>query len=143
MLEEVDLPVSITWLKDGRPLSSMQHHAHAASTYLGLEVRMLDKYSSGLVIPRLQAAHAGNYTCKATNAARTATHTAALAVSGKVHAHAHTPTPRPQHGSNAGHRKHHSPAAAQHKQHRTLVHCSCLSLHRTAPTAQAALLHRF
>lgn len=95
VLEEVDLPVSITWLKDGRPLSSTHsHHTHAASTYLGLEVRMLDKYSSGLVIPRLQAAHAGNYTCQATNAARTASHTAALAVSGNVHPRPH---PRPAH----------------------------------------------
>uniref|UniRef100_A0A0P4WG99 Ig-like domain-containing protein n=1 Tax=Scylla olivacea TaxID=85551 RepID=A0A0P4WG99_SCYOL len=84
VLEQVDLPVSITWLKDGQPLSS--HHAHGTPTLarLGLEVRMLDKYSSGLVIPRLQAAHAGNYTCQATNAARMATHTAALAVSGNV-----------------------------------------------------------
>lgn len=87
VLEEVDLPVAITWLKDGRPLASPHAHAHALAAvpaYLGLEVRMLDKYSSGLVIPRLQAAHAGNYTCQATNAARTATHTAALAVSGNV-----------------------------------------------------------
>lgn len=85
VLEQVDLPVSITWLKDGQPLFS-SHHAHStpALARLGLEVRKLDKYSSGLVIPRLQAAHAGNYTCQATNAARMATHTAALAVSGNV-----------------------------------------------------------
>lgn len=95
MLEEVDLPVSIIWLKDGQELSAThpgRHiHAGASSSHLGLEVRMLDKYSSGLVIPRLQAAHAGNYTCQATNAARTASHTATLAVSGNVH-----PRPRPR-----------------------------------------------
>lgn len=127
LLEEVDLPVSITWLKDGHPLSSA-HHGHATPTLagLGLEVRMLDKYSSRLVIPRLQAAHAGNYTCQATNAARTATYTAALAVSGNV---APSRPARPaQHGA----------VVVEAPPHCT-VHSSCLSTapaatpHRTAP----------
>ncbi|CAL4061187.1 unnamed protein product, partial [Meganyctiphanes norvegica] len=45
------------------------------------EVRKLDEYSSQLLIPRLSAAHQGNYTCVATNAARRATYTAPLTVS--------------------------------------------------------------
>ncbi|KAK7084280.1 hypothetical protein SK128_009907, partial [Halocaridina rubra] len=94
-LEQGDLPVTMHWVKDGIPLSvagDIQspvlslHGLHRSGLVadLGLEVRQLDAYSSVLVIPHLTAAHAGNYTCRATNAARSVTHTAPLTVSGNV-----------------------------------------------------------
>ncbi|XP_042211178.1 Down syndrome cell adhesion molecule-like protein Dscam2 isoform X1 [Homarus americanus] len=85
-LEQGDLPVTIRWLKDGELLTSdpqgaLDPHRQGSLARLGLKVRFLDAYSSQLVIPNLSAAHAGNYTCQATNAARTVTYTAPLTVS--------------------------------------------------------------
>lgn len=88
-LEQGDLPVSISWLKDGEALSpdhqsAMDLRRPGLLGRLGVDVRFLDAYSSLLVIPHLTAAHAGNYTCQATNAARSVTYTAPLTVSGNV-----------------------------------------------------------
>lgn len=69
----------------------MDHRHHLLSRsgsltmdQLGIEVRQMDEFSLTLLIPHLSASHAGNYTCEATNAARTATYTAPLNVSGNV-----------------------------------------------------------
>ncbi|XP_071538790.1 cell adhesion molecule Dscam2-like isoform X2 [Panulirus ornatus] len=82
-LEQGDLPVTIRWLKDGEALSPDHQGAMDPRLLgrLGVDVRFLDAYSSLLVIPHLTAAHAGNYTCQATNAARSVTYTAPLTVS--------------------------------------------------------------
>lgn len=89
-LEQGDLPVTFRWLKDGTPftdtrfLDAVDPLRRGPAADLALEVRQLDAYSSILIIPHLSAAHAGNYTCEATNAARSASFTAPLTVSGNV-----------------------------------------------------------
>ena len=51
---------------------------------VGQEIRQIDDYSSDLIIQSLTSVHAGNYTCKAENAAHADIHTAMLTVSGNV-----------------------------------------------------------
>ncbi|KAJ8873587.1 hypothetical protein PR048_024405 [Dryococelus australis] len=64
-----DFPISITWRKDGEPLSQE------------LDVQeKRDEFASTLVFRRLGAKHSGNYTCTASNAAATAEYTASLTV---------------------------------------------------------------
>ena len=72
-VQEGDRPLTLVWLKDGRPLDPR------------LEVRIskLDLFTSILVIDRADAVHSGNYTCAVTNAARTVTTSARLTVSGR------------------------------------------------------------
>ncbi|XP_058457684.1 cell adhesion molecule Dscam2 isoform X6 [Malaya genurostris] len=65
-----DAPLSLKWLKDGEPLSSL----------LGANVSTLDQYSSLLNIPSLSAAHSGDYTCVASNPAAEVKFTASLQV---------------------------------------------------------------
>ncbi|XP_058831700.1 cell adhesion molecule Dscam2 isoform X5 [Topomyia yanbarensis] len=65
-----DPPLSLKWLKDGEPLSSL----------LGANVSTLDQYSSLLNIPSLSAAHSGDYTCVASNPAAEVKFTASLQV---------------------------------------------------------------
>lgn len=69
-----DPPLSLKWLKDGEPLSSL----------LGANISTLDQYSSLLNIPSLSAAHSGDYTCVASNPAAEVKFTASLQVKGKV-----------------------------------------------------------
>jgi Down syndrome cell adhesion protein len=56
-----DPPVRLTWLKNGRPLSSADRDSSA-----DYSVANEDDYSL-LTIRRVQSAHAGNYTCVAAN----------------------------------------------------------------------------
>ncbi|KAE8748709.1 hypothetical protein FOCC_FOCC004512 [Frankliniella occidentalis] len=67
-----DTPLSIRWLKDGEPLS--QH--------MSASVSQLDQYASILSIPHLSAAHSGQFTCVASNAAAEVRYTAELSVKG-------------------------------------------------------------
>lgn len=69
-----DLPLYISWLKDGRPLP----------TDFGINVRNFDEYSSVLSIDYVTSHHNGNYTCLASNAAATANFMAPLLVNGKT-----------------------------------------------------------
>ena len=71
---EGDLPITIEWLKDGKPIPP----------FLQVTTNNLDKYSSSLIIAQVSSQHGGNYTCVARNAATTVTHTAPLYVHGKV-----------------------------------------------------------
>ncbi|KAF0288254.1 Down syndrome cell adhesion molecule-like protein Dscam2 [Amphibalanus amphitrite] len=64
-----DTPLTLSWLRNGRPLSDPE-----------VEVRATDRYSSSLFIERVAVRHAGNYTCRAENAARASTYTARLRV---------------------------------------------------------------
>lgn len=77
-LEEGDLPVEISWLKDGTPLPKNRGFSSPSS----IDIREYDEYSSMLVIANLRSEHSGNYTCRISNAARVATRSAVLTVSG-------------------------------------------------------------
>ncbi|XP_047490922.1 Down syndrome cell adhesion molecule-like protein Dscam2 [Penaeus chinensis] len=61
-----DPPVTLVWLKDGAPI--------AQDTAAGLTILALDQYSSSLLLPHVHAHHSGNYTCQATNAVRSVSH---------------------------------------------------------------------
>lgn len=98
-----DSPISIRWLKDGRPLSShasislqtqrenlreSQQHASGDTfgdkwSLSGISIKLLDMFSSTLSFSSLQAQHRGTYSCEATNTAGSATQNATLAVNGK------------------------------------------------------------
>ncbi|CAN7980654.1 unnamed protein product, partial [Ixodes pacificus] len=69
-----DPPVSISWLRDGKPLKSGPD----------LEVRVLDAFSVALAIEALSPSHNGNYTCLASNAAASVNYTAPLRVHGEL-----------------------------------------------------------
>lgn len=58
---EGDLPVMFTWTKDGDGVNN--------GLGVGTATRNHDEYSSSLIIDRITAEHAGNYTCIATNLA--------------------------------------------------------------------------
>ena len=72
---EGSLPIQFDWTKDGLSLGS--------SGIDGVTIRGNDEYSSTLIIDHLRFLHRGNYTCKASNAAGFATHSAELTVNGK------------------------------------------------------------
>src|SRR5277367_4686044 len=72
VLTDGDPKMEIKWTKDGRPISES----------LGIVIRKLDDFSSTLMIPIITPRHNGNYTCTATNAARSSQHTAVLNVNG-------------------------------------------------------------
>ncbi|XP_068082078.1 cell adhesion molecule Dscam1 [Anabrus simplex] len=67
-----DEPLTITWLKDETEVTSLQLPS--------LTVRNLGAFSSALLIDRLATEHGGVYTCQASNAAATASHSVTLAV---------------------------------------------------------------
>ena len=50
----------------------------------GVTLRSNDEYSSTLIIDRLEFVHRGNYTCTASNAAGSSSHTAELSVNGSI-----------------------------------------------------------
>ena len=62
------------WEKDNGPIPM----------YDGVSTRILDAYSSQLVIESISSRHNGQYTCLATNQAATRTHTAKLTVNGEL-----------------------------------------------------------
>ena len=67
-----DTPLTLSWLRDGVPLTDPE-----------VELRASDRYSSSLFIERVAVRHAGNYTCRAENAARASSYTAQLRVNGE------------------------------------------------------------
>lgn len=71
-----DLPLNITWLKDQVPVATTQ----AAQ----VDVIRFNLYSSIVTMSMVSRADAGNYTCMASNPARTVSHTAQLSVSGNI-----------------------------------------------------------
>lgn len=68
-----DLPLIITWQKDGGPILPS----------LGINIRKVDIYTSIMTIDHVEAKHGGNYTCTAQNQAASASHTAVLVVNGR------------------------------------------------------------
>ena len=77
---EGSLPITFRWDKDGQPLGAGSGVFGAIIE--GVVIRSNDEYSSTLIIDDLKFQHRGNYTCEATNAAGTATHSAELTVNG-------------------------------------------------------------
>ena len=71
-----DLPVSIRWFKDGRPLEM-----EGASE--GIAIKQLDPYSSTLTFASLQSNHRGLYACEAANEAGRANQSSWLVIHGE------------------------------------------------------------
>lgn len=69
-----DLPLRLTWLKDGDSLMPS----------MGVNISNLDQYTSILSITSLSQVHSGNYTCVASNQADEVKFTAMLQVKGNV-----------------------------------------------------------
>ncbi|KAA0202560.1 hypothetical protein HAZT_HAZT010227 [Hyalella azteca] len=67
------MPVTFRWEKDGGPIPPQERTT----------TRLLDDYSSQLVIERISSRHNGEYACTAENAAATATRAARLTVNGE------------------------------------------------------------
>lgn len=83
-----DLPVTIRWFRDGRPLTSDASSAsdtpsQASDTNSVVAIKQLDPYSSTLTFGSLQSAHRGVYTCEAQNEAGRANQSSALVIHGK------------------------------------------------------------
>ncbi|XP_076048641.1 Down syndrome cell adhesion molecule 4 isoform X2 [Oratosquilla oratoria] len=72
---EGDLPVTFRWEKDLGPLP----------LYEGITTRLLDDYSTQLVIERISSRHNGEYSCLATNQAGTRSYAAKLTVNVPPH----------------------------------------------------------
>lgn len=73
VVSQGDIPVKITWLKDGRPLKPREATTH-----------QIDEYDLALRIQSASPIHDGNYTCVASNDAAKVTHTAPLLVHGTI-----------------------------------------------------------
>ena len=69
-----DLPITITWLKDGQPLP----------TGIGITVHSLAEFSSSLSILDASPVHDGSYTCEAINQVATVNLTTNIVVLGKL-----------------------------------------------------------
>lgn len=67
-----DLPLKISWSFHGEELSS----------HMGMSTSRMGDRTSFLTIDSLMAAHSGNYTCSAENAAGSTSYTVNLLVSG-------------------------------------------------------------
>ncbi|GAB6020836.1 Down syndrome cell adhesion molecule-like protein 1 [Chamberlinius hualienensis] len=73
VVSEGDLPLKVSWLKDGKPFDEA----------MGVTIRNLDDFSSILTIASITPSHNGNYTCVASNTAASTSHNAQLSVNGK------------------------------------------------------------
>lgn len=71
-----DPPITIRWLKDGRPLTT-------SPMTVGVSISTLDEFSSAIVMSKVSLGHRGNYTCIASNAASSSNYTAEAVVYGK------------------------------------------------------------
>lgn len=69
---EGDLPLRITWYKDGVKLEGQPH----------ITLRAWDDFNNHLGIAHVLPRHAGNYTCEASNRAASDRQTASLFVNG-------------------------------------------------------------
>ena len=72
-VQDGDKPVTLSWLKNAKPLAQDS----------SIQTSLINDYTSLLVIEKATAEHSGNYSCVATNAARSVKTTATLSVSGK------------------------------------------------------------
>lgn len=70
-----DLPIQVSWTKDGRPIATTGQH-------FGVEIQT-GEFHSLLIFKKLRGEHSGVYACTARNLASWATHSAVLLVQGK------------------------------------------------------------
>lgn len=68
-----DLPLTMSWRKDNRPIDATQH----------MSVKQVDQYNSILVIENLGSDHTGNYSCVVRNSAAEVENSQSLLVNGK------------------------------------------------------------
>lgn len=91
-----DLPISILWFKDNRPLGAPQvaeqtvgqfadehQPQHQQVSLDGVRVSRVSDYSSTLLFESLRVQHSGNYTCLARNDAGSSSHQAPMIVQGE------------------------------------------------------------
>lgn len=69
-----DLPLTISWSKDGRTMDTNQ--------LVSMSVSQVDQYTSILLIESLTPEHNGNYSCVVRNLAAEVSHTHQLVVNG-------------------------------------------------------------
>lgn len=74
VISKGDTPIDIGWLFNGRMIDSSD----------GISISKMGQKMSTLYIESIRSAHAGNYTCRASNAAGTAEHSSELKIIGKV-----------------------------------------------------------
>lgn len=79
-LDEGDQPITMQWLKDGIQLLESDNNLH---------ISKVNDFTSMLVINRTVEEHSGNYTCSASNSARTATTSTRLSISGMIYTYSH------------------------------------------------------
>lgn len=96
VIEKGDPPFTITWAKDGDQISGSSsanygnqinsggHKNPSNNGIIGLRITSMDPHSSTILIDRVTATHAGNYTCLARNSVAQVSSTAQLVVRGKV-----------------------------------------------------------
>ena len=78
-----DAPLEIQWLKDGLPLPA--NSLKSTSGHLkGVTVSQVTEFSAMLNFASLLSEHRGNYTCKATNIAGSASYTVKMEIQGKL-----------------------------------------------------------
>ena len=112
-----DLPVSIRWFKDGRPIladfgsagqeepppSSSSANGGQADELAGLAIRQLDPYSSTLTFASLQPQHRGQYSCEAQNEAGRANQSSTLVIHGECRVALLVAQGEPKQKSSYGH----------------------------------------
>lgn len=74
LVQEGDQPISLSWQKDGYPISPL----------LDLSISHLDPFASILVVKNASDQHTGNYSCVASNPVGKTTQTASLVVRGTI-----------------------------------------------------------
>ena len=68
-----DSPITLQWLKDGFPLSQTEGNIH---------ITQVNEFTSLLAIEQTSGEDSGNYTCSASNKAKTTSSSAVLTVRG-------------------------------------------------------------
>lgn len=79
-----DLPVDIVWSLNGQLIDVMDAQTNQNYDRQDIIVSRSNKRASTLTIDSVAARHAGEYSCTASNAAGSATHTSVLSVNGTI-----------------------------------------------------------